>query len=283
MMDLSTSPPLWLSQITYTLLLVTVRLGGLAAFLPGLSSRWLSLRLRVVFVLSVALLITPTLPRWNHDTTPAALIVPLAWELLVGMALGLTVRISLLGMQVAGQWIGQITGLSLGNTLAPEGDADGSSLSQLFHGLALTIFFGSGGHRHSIAAVVESFHDLPLGEPRVPTMLVTGLIESLALSCELAIRISLPVVAATTASLVVIGLIGRVLPQINSFVIGATANTLLLFWLVIGCLCGVGCLFEEHLARSGKILHETLIDAPQHPGRFDHDVRAAQGELKIYE
>jgi flagellar biosynthetic protein FliR len=283
MMDWSTSPPLWLTHFGHTLLLVTVRLGGLAAFLPGLSSRWLSLRLRIVFVLSVALLITPTVPRWDHGNSGASLLIPMGWELMVGVLLGLTVRISLLGMQVAGQWLGQISGLSLGDTLAPEGDAEGSSLSQLFHGLALTIFFGSGAHRHSIAALVESFHDLPLGEPRMPTMLVAGLIESLTLSCELAIRISLPMVAATTASLVIIGLIGRVLPQINSFVMGATANTLLLFGLVIGGLGGVGWLFEEHLSRSGKTIYETLIHPGQDSGSLQQDLRSTRGKLNIYE
>ena len=268
---------LWHNQLPATLLLVSVRVGAMAAFLPGLSSHWLSLRTRVVFTVLVALLVAPTIAPGAATTGDQAtgyrlnsvvdLFPPLCWELLVGATLGLVVRMSLVGMQLAGQWIGQLTGLSLGDTLSPDGDAESSSLSNLFHWLALVMFFATGGHRHSIAALLSSFQQIPLGTPQLPTDLLTLLIDSLTISCQFAIRISLPIVAATMAASLVVGLIARVLPQINTLVLSTTANTLLLFGLLIGGLGGAGWLLEEHLTDSLKLLRVSSSSSSSSGGR----------------
>ena len=82
---------------------------------------------------------------------------------MLGLALGLAVMILLSGMQLAGQVISQMSGMSLADVANPTFDTSVPIFSQILEMLALAIFFLVGGHRQVIDALLGSFAWMPPG------------------------------------------------------------------------------------------------------------------------
>ena len=82
-------------------------------------------------------------------------------ELLVGLLLGLGINILFSGIQVAGQIISQMSGMSLADVFNPGFDEEISVFSQLFYMLTVTALVGMGGHRIVTNALLETSHTAP--------------------------------------------------------------------------------------------------------------------------
>ena len=87
----------------------------------------------------------------------------MANEVAIGLLLGLGVTIMFSGIQVAGQIVSQMSGLSLADVFDPGFDENVSMFTQLFHFLTMAVFVAIGGHRIMIEAVLQTFAWAPPG------------------------------------------------------------------------------------------------------------------------
>ncbi len=71
-------------------------------------------------------------------------------------ALGLGINILFSGIQVAGQIVSQMSGLSLADVFNPGFEEDVSVFSQLFYFLTLAVFVAVGGHRIVTEALLRN-------------------------------------------------------------------------------------------------------------------------------
>ena len=114
---------LLLPGIAAAYLLTFARVGTLVMLMPGVGEQLVSPRLRLAFALLLSLLLFPTvrplLPTQNGAIAGPGLIALLIGELLVGLMLGLTVRMVLAALQTAGMIISQQLGLSYAMTVDP--------------------------------------------------------------------------------------------------------------------------------------------------------------------
>ncbi len=101
----------------------------------------------------------------------------LANEALVGLLLGLGINILFSGIQVAGQIVSQLSGLSLADVFNPGFEEDVSVFSQLFYFLTLAVFVAVGGHRIVTEALLDTFAAAPPGHAALGTNFVDVLIE----------------------------------------------------------------------------------------------------------
>ena len=74
---------------------------------------------------------------------------------------GLGVMIILSGVQLAGQIISQMGGMSLAEVLNPDLDTDVPLLSQVLNMFALAIFVTIGGHRMVLGGLLDTFAAMP--------------------------------------------------------------------------------------------------------------------------
>ena len=94
----------------------------------------------------------------------------MANEVAIGLLLGLGVTILFSGIQVAGQIVSQMSGMSLAEVFDPGFDENVSVFTHLFYFLTMAVFVAIGGHRIMIEAVLDTFAWAPpghaaLGEP----------------------------------------------------------------------------------------------------------------------
>jgi flagellar biosynthetic protein FliR len=228
--------------------LVLARTGTLLMTAPMFGSQALPRRVRALLAVTMSLLVTPvylgtSLPPIDRLTEYGRL---LANEALVGLLLGLGVQILFSGVQVAGQIVSQMAGISLADVFNPGfEDEDVSVFSQLFYFLALAVFVAIGGHRIVTEALLDTFVAAPPGHAMLGNDFVEVLSNIVTESFSLGIQAAAPLLTALLLSNLVLGLISRTLPQINVIAVGFNVNSLLAMGMLFLSIGTVAWTFQE--------------------------------------
>jgi flagellar biosynthetic protein FliR len=208
--------------------LVLTRVGALLMALPFIGSQSVPMQVRALLAVALSVVITPL--HWGlTPPVPANLVdmaVILGREALLGLALGSAIMILLSGMQLAGQVISQMSGMSLSDVVNPTFDTQVPLFSHLLELVALTLFFLIGGDRQVMGALLGSFEWMPPGSGRLPAELTDALSVVAAHSFDTGLRAAAPIMVAMLLAILIVGLISRTLPQLNAIVIGMNLNAL---------------------------------------------------------
>jgi flagellar biosynthetic protein FliR len=240
--------------------LVLTRVGCLLMTLPVLGTATVPWQIRALLAVSISLVLTPlywglTLPPPENLLVLAPL---LAREAVLGLAVGLAVMILLSGMQLAGQVISQISGLSLADVANPTFDTSIPIFSHILEMLAVAIFFLVGGHRLVIDALLGSFAWMPPGQGRLPDELMESLTIVAASSFETAIRASAPVMVSLLLSTLIVALVSRTLPQLNAVAVGLNFNALIVLAVLGVSLGAAGWVFQEQVGTVLDVVTESF-------------------------
>lgn len=171
-----------------------------------------------------------------------------AGEFALGFVLGLGVLIILTGLQLAGEVIDQQTGLALGEIASPGLEITGSITGQFLFLFGITLLLVMepwGGHLLMLAALVETFYTLPVGEAFVslPTVeLLSGLVHQ---SLVLGVQAAAPLLAVMSLVTLTMGFLGHTVPQINVLVIGFPVRVIITLLVVLISLSGIGRSFVD--------------------------------------
>ena len=144
----------------------------------------------------------------------------MAGELLVGIVLGMGVAILASGLQLAGQIIAQMSGMALADVLNPGSDNELPIFSSMLYMVGLAVFVVIGGHRALIDALMGTFAAVPIGHGGVTGNLGETVSTLMGESFALGLRAAAPAMVALLLATLVLGLIGRTLPQLNILVLG---------------------------------------------------------------
>ncbi len=217
--------------------------------------------MRALLAVAVTLLVTPvfletSIPFVENTVAYGRL---LANEALVGLLLGLGINILFSGIQVAGQLVSQMSGLSLAEVFNPAFDEEESVFSQLFYFLTMAVFVAVGGHRIVTEALLETFAAAPPGHAALGTNFVDVLASILAQSFTLGIRAAAPMLVALLLSNLVLGLISRTLPQINVIVVGFGLNSLLAMGVLFLSIGAAAWTFQDPTLDVLQQIREAIV------------------------
>lgn len=247
--------------------LILGRVGGLIATGPLFGLQSGPLRVRGLLAVMLALLL---LPSQTASPVDAALDSPefarmMAGEVLVGLLLGAGVMILLSGVQLAGQIISQMAGVSLGDVFNPAFDEAVSPFTDLFYFVTMGVFVAMGGHRMAIGALLDTFAWAPPGRVWLGDSFAEAVVTLLGQSFDLGLRAAGPALLALLLAHVVLGLVSRTLPQLNTVAVGFSLNAFVAL-AVTGLTVGaVAWTFQEPLAEGFEILAGAVHDASPAP------------------
>ena len=241
--------------------LVLARTGALVMTAPIFGSQAAPRRVRALLAVAMSLLVTPvyfntSLPPVQNTLEYGRLLVN---EALIGLLLGLGINILFAGIQVAGQVVSQMSGLSLADIFNPGFEEDVSVFSQLFYFLTLAVFIAIGGHRIVTEALLETFAWAPPGHAALGDSFVEVIVNIIAQSFALGIRAAAPLLTALLLSNLVLGLISRTLPQINVIAVGFSLNSLLALGVLFLSIGGVAWTFQEPTVDIMQQLAEIVV------------------------
>ncbi len=240
----------WLALYTQQVIvfvLVLARVSGLLTLAPVWSSRAIPVRVRAFLAVGLALIITPL--QWHVPVRDAQDVLHigllLAGEFLVGLALGLAVMIYFAGLELAGQVLGQMSGMSLAEVVSPTYDAPVPVFSEFLNFLMISVFLLTGGHLYLLDALFQAFAQMPPGQTHISASLVQTLTDITTYSFTMGLQIAAPVMVALLLAIVLMGLISRTLPQLNVLALGFSANSTVMLAALLLSLGVLTRVFQE--------------------------------------
>lgn len=204
---------------------------------PPFNAPAIPMRIRIGLATAIAFVAAEDLRRTGGATdgvdglAAGSFIVALLVQALAGLALGFAVYVLFSAIQAAGELIDLQVGFSIGAVFDPLSGAQASPIGRLHQMLALVLLLAMNGHVMVVAGYLRSVEAVPDGTVDL-AVLGDELLHVLGAFMVAAIEISLPVLAALFCTEVALGLIGKAAPQMNIFVLGFAAKTVVAFALV---------------------------------------------------
>ena len=224
---------LLLLQLVPTFVLVFFRLAGMMLFAPLFGSSRIPRRVRALLVLVLAMGVAPGVSPAALPDNTWELAMAVGGEMAFGLAMGMALSLVFVAVQWAGEMIGQQMGLNLSEVFDPQFGASGSVLGELYFMLTLVVFLLIDGHHAMLRGVRDSFEALPLltvGVDRGAFDTVVGLLGG---ATVLTIRLAAPILVTMLVVDLVLGLIGKTMPQMNVMSAGLTLRAVVGMLIVI--------------------------------------------------
>jgi flagellar biosynthetic protein FliR len=221
-----------------TYLLVLLRVSILFFMFPIFSSNVFPNTLKMGFAMVVSLLFYSVVPvdvgRFPMSAVATGLLI-LA-EALVGLTIGLCLRMFFGAVQLAGQVIGFQMGFSMINVLDPQTGSNVSIMDQLGYWVSLLVFLSVNGHHIMFLSVIDSFKLVPIGFFMMQDVMMAKFIDLGAQIFFLALKIGAPVIASLAFVSVGFGLMAKFSPQMNVMIVAfplKIVSGLILFGLTL--------------------------------------------------
>jgi len=216
-----------LISIICGLLTVSVRLTGLMLFAPFFGSIAIPARIKAVLVLALTLLLYPTVGRvitLQSVTNWPFLVIT---EFLIGVGMGIATNIVFEAVQLTGQVLGVQMGYSLVNILDPQTQVDTTVVAMFYQSIVMLLFLRMDVHYWLLRAVGNSFRYVPPGSAHLSGAFTTSILSTVGDMFGLGIQIAAPVLSATLAADIILGLLGRASPQMPLMQLGPAVKSLL--------------------------------------------------------
>ncbi|CAA2145446.1 MULTISPECIES: flagellar biosynthetic protein FliR [Methylobacterium] len=248
---------LLLPGIAAAYLLTFARIGTLMMLLPGLGEQSVSPRIRLAFALLVSLIlfpmVRPLLPMQGAALAAPGLISLLIGELLIGLVLGLTVRMVLAALQTTGVIVSQQLGLSYAMTVDPTQGGQQAALGNFLMMLGITLILATDLHHVALDAIGRSYVMLPPDGVLAMGEAAQLALRAMARGFLLAVQISAPFIAFGILFNVGLGVLSRLMPQMQVFFIAVPASVLIGMLILFGSL---GIMMSVFLDDIGRYLGE---------------------------
>lgn len=225
-----------LAQLEVYLLLLA-RIAGVFIQVPVLSSRSFpsSAKIALAVWLSIVLwFVTPVNP--VLPTTLLSFILTMIAEVTIGFIIGFICNVIFIAVQSAGEIIDLQMGLSVATALDPIFGAVVSIIGRLAFFVGLITFLCLDGHHLILSAFHQSFTLLPVGKIGnfFSYQLLSQILELGSMLWMTAIKIAAPAILLIFLSDFTFGIVSRVAPQVNVFMLGFQVKPVLgLFGIIL--------------------------------------------------
>ncbi|MBW2186080.1 MAG: flagellar biosynthetic protein FliR [Deltaproteobacteria bacterium] len=239
-------------------LICLARVAAIFGSMPIFGSSQVPARAKTILALLLTVLILPavesTLPQSSF--TPLSLGLLVANEALLGIMMGFIARLIFTAVEFGGTIVGYQMGFAAANVYDPQNQRQVSLLSQFQNVIAILIFLALDVHHIFIRVMVDSYYLLPPGLLDFSTGAVPFVMELTSHMFVLAIRFSAPILAVLLLSGLVLGILSRVFPQLNAFMLSFPINIGLAFIIMSLTMDLVVALLSQEFSML--------------PDRFDH-------------
>lgn len=201
-------------------MLIVGRMTGCVAFNPLLGRRGVPSMVKVGLVLLLSVSVFSLSPRGvDPPDTMWGLALVFLMELFLGYVLGLIINLFFYIPIMAGSVIDMQMGFSMASTYDPASGIQVTATSTLLNLLMSLLFFVANGHQTLIRIFVVSGHVVPFGAVALGDDLYEALIQIFIDCTILGVKMAMPVLAAEMMGQVGMGILMKVIPQINVFAI----------------------------------------------------------------
>jgi flagellar biosynthetic protein FliR len=234
----------FLPALAATFMLVFARIGTMLMLLPGLGELSVPVRVRLTIALVLAAVLLPLhRDAYTLDLRSfGPLMVMLGEELFIGAVLGLTARLTISALQVAGSVIAQQLGLGFVTAVDPTQGQQGIIVGNFLTMLGIALIFALDLHHLVIAALNDSYFLFKPGEVPLIGDVAALTTRTIAGAFKVGIQLSAPFLAFGLLFNIGLGVLSRLMPQMQVFFVGMPVSILvglIILVLVLGAMMTV--------------------------------------------
>jgi flagellar biosynthetic protein FliR len=225
----------------YVFIILFTRVGSIIMVMPGIGEATIPARIRLVFALFLSFILmgpfgdmVPVMP-----DAPIHLLGIVGAEILLGLMIGLSARLIMTSVHVAGTIIGFQSGLAAAQHFDPNQGAQGAILASFMAILALLIIFTMELHHDLIRAAAGSYTLFPIGKGLNLVDFGMLSIEVVSRSFLIGVQMATPFLVYGLIFNITLGLIARLIPTFQIFFVAMPLNIFVgfvLFSILIGTM-----------------------------------------------
>jgi flagellar biosynthetic protein FliR len=239
-------------QQIFVFLAVFTRLSAMIMLFPALGEISVSPRIRLTIALGICLVISPLVAAAYPviPQTVFGLATIIGQEVFIGIVIGGATRLVMSTLQVAGTVIAFQTSLGFAQNVDPSQGIQSALVGTFMSIVGVTLIFTLDLHHMMIGAMHDSYILFAPGHvPDIGDFSAMAL-DTVALSFSLAIRIASPFVAFGLVFYLGIGVLSKLMPQVQIFFIAMPANILLGFAILMLVINAAMIWFMEHFEQT---------------------------------
>jgi flagellar biosynthetic protein FliR len=245
----------FLPALAATYLLIFARIGTMVMLFPGLGELMLSSRIRLTLALLLSLLMFPLhRAAYRIDLNSMNSVIMLLFqELLIGAILGIAVRLAISALQFTGSVVAQQMGLGFVTTVDPTQGQQGVIIGNFLAMLGLVLLFATDMHYLVIGALDDSYTLFSPGEIPATGDMAALATRTIAGSFRIGLQLSAPFLVFGILFNVGLGLLSRLMPQMQVFFVGVPLSILVGFLILLVIL---GAMMSTYLNYLQDVLHD---------------------------
>ncbi|MDR6304834.1 flagellar biosynthetic protein FliR [Nitrobacter vulgaris] len=238
-----------LPALAATFMLVFARIGAMVMLLPGFGEGFIPVGVKLAIALLLTLIILPLHRAAYHVDmqSVAPLAVLLVHEIIIGVVLGATARVTLAALHVAGSIIAQQLGLGFVTSVDPTQGQQGALMGNFLTLLGIALLFATDTHYLVIAALNDSYKIFSPGE-LMPSGDVAALAtRAFAGAFKIGLQLSAPFLVFGLVFNIGLGVLARLMPQMQVYFVGVPLSILIGFMIFAAVLASMMGTYMDYL------------------------------------
>jgi len=207
----------WIASFLWPL----TRILGLVSAAPVFGNTGVPMLIKLTLGVTLALIVAPIIP-------PVPAVDPTSWpglliaaqEMLIGAAMGFSLRLVFAAIEFAGEVSSSTMGFSFATFFDPSSAGRTNAISQFLALVATMAFLALNAHLALIEALAESFFTLPISTTPMSLAAPLEMVRWGGRIFSSGLQIAMPIVAALLITNIALAILTRAAPQLNLFGIG---------------------------------------------------------------
>lgn len=219
----------------FAFLLIFMRFGVALMIMPGIGDSFILANIRLLFALAISFvltpILTPQLPALPSGT--GALLTLMISEAFIGIFIGTLMRLMVSALDTAGTIVSVQAGLSNANLFNPSTESQAAIMSAVYSSLGVTLILATDLHHHMLAAVVDSYRLFPAsaGFPDLGSV-SEAISKTATIAFKVGAQLAIPFLVVGLMMQVGLGVLGRLMPQLQVFFVAMPLQIFLSFLLL---------------------------------------------------
>ena len=246
-----------LPALAAAFMLAFARVGAMVMLLPGLGESDIPMQVKLSIALLLTLIILPLHRAAYHVdmNSMTALLVMMMHEIIIGIVLGATARVTLSALQVAGSIIAQQMGLGFVTSVDPTQGQQGLLVGNFLTMLGITLLFATDSHHLVIAALNDSYTIFSPGEEMASGDVAALATRAFAAAFKIGLQLSAPFLVFGLVFNIGLGVLARLMPQMQVYFVGVPLSILAGFLILAAVIAAMMGSFLDYFI---GVMHDMI-------------------------
>lgn len=219
----------FMTTMALAFMLTFVRLGAAIMIMPGVGDSFAPNSIRLHMAVGITLAFFPMTMQYMPATIPPTftLLTLIIMEFIIGLFFGTIARIFMVALDTAGMVISTSSGLGNAQVFNPAMATQGSLVGAFLSVTGVVVLFSANFHHLLFTGLIESYEMFPIGSMADTGSMAELMSKAVASSFSIGLKIGAPFVVLTLLIYVGMGVLSRLMPQLQVFLLALPLQILI--------------------------------------------------------